>query len=243
MPYDNITRKHFDSGDYPEAVRRAIKAIDLPAVRARQQQAEADGRLIGVGLAVFCEQGAHGTSVYFGWGIPMVPGREPASLRLTPDGILEIRVGVHSHGQSMETTLAQIANEVLGVDPQRVRIVFGDTGMTPYSTGTWGSRSIVMAGGAVGQGCKLLRDRLQHVGAYVLKDPLDSVSWSDGGVTGPSGHIGLSELSRIWYLQPQRLPPDTHEGGLEVHTTYQAQHRHLQLCVSRGGSRGGSTAG
>lgn len=223
MPYDNITRKHFDSGDYPEAVRRAIKAIDLPAVRARQQQGEADGRLIGVGVAVFCEQGAHGTSVYFGWGIPMVPGREPASLRLTPDGILEIRVGVHSHGQSMETTLAQIANEVLGVDPQRVRIVFGDTGMTPYSTGTWGSRSIVMAGGAVGQGCKLLRDRLQHVGAYLLKDPLDSVSWTDGGVSGPSGHIGLSELSRIWYLQPQRLPADTHEGGLEVHTTYQAQ--------------------
>lgn len=222
MPYDNITRKHFDSGDYPEAVRKAVKAIDLAAVRARQQRGEADGRLIGVGMAVFCEQGAHGTSVYFGWGIPMVPGREPASLRLTPDGILEVRVGVHSHGQSMETTLAQIANEVLGVDPQRVRIVFGDTGMTPYSTGTWGSRSIVMAGGAVGQGCKLLRERLLHVGAYLLKDPPDSVNWSDGGVNGPSGYIGLSELSRIWYLQPQRLPPDTHEGGLEVHTTYQA---------------------
>lgn len=223
MPYDNITRKHFDSGDYPEAVRRAIDAIDLPAVRARQQRGESDGRLIGVGMAVFCEQGAHGTSVYFGWGIPMVPGREPATLRLTPDGILEIRVGVHSHGQSMETTLAQIANEVLGVDPQRVRIVLGDTGMTPYSTGTWGSRSIVMAGGAVGQGCRILRDRLQHVGAYLLKDPTDTVTWLEGGAVGPSGRIDLNELSRIWYLQPQRLPPDTDEGGLEVHTTYQAQ--------------------
>jgi aerobic carbon-monoxide dehydrogenase large subunit len=91
MPYDNITKKHFDSGDYPEAVRRAIRSIDLPAVRARQQRGEPDGRRIGFGMAIFCEQGAHGTSVYHGWGIPMVPGYEPAVIRLTPDGILEVR--------------------------------------------------------------------------------------------------------------------------------------------------------
>ena len=102
-----------------EAVRRAVAAIDLAAVRARQARGEADGRRIGVGLSVFCEQGAHGTSVYHGWGIPMVPGREPAMLRLTPDGVLEVRAGVHSHGQGMETTLAQIAHEVLGIDTQR----------------------------------------------------------------------------------------------------------------------------
>ncbi|WP_028241255.1 xanthine dehydrogenase family protein molybdopterin-binding subunit [Stutzerimonas azotifigens] len=223
MPYDNITHKHFDSGDYPEAVRRAVRAIDLPAVRERQRRGEADGRLIGFGLAVFCEQSAHGTSVYHGWGIPMVPGREPAGLRLTPDGILEVRAGVHSHGQSMETTLAQIANEVLGIDPQRVRVVLGDTGTTPYSTGTWGSRSIVMAGSAVGRGCKELRERLLHVGAWLLGEPLDAVRWEEGGVAGTSGRFELAELTRIWYLQPQRLPVDVHVGGLEVHTTYQAQ--------------------
>ena len=117
MPFDNITNKHFDSGDYPQSVRRAIDAIDLRAVRARQAQGEPDGRRIGFGLSVFCEQGAHGASVYHGWGIPMVPGREPAVVRLTPDGILEVRCGVHSHGQSMETTLAQIAHEVLGHRP------------------------------------------------------------------------------------------------------------------------------
>ena len=129
MPYDNITNKHFDSGDYPECLRRALAAIDLTAVRARQQRGEPDGRRIGVGLAIFCEQGAHGTSVYHGWGIPMVPGREPAVIRLTPDGVLEVRAGVHSHGQGMETTLAQIAHEVLGIETDRVRIVLGDTGV------------------------------------------------------------------------------------------------------------------
>src|SRR6059036_330127 len=145
----NITNKHFDSGDYPEAMRRALASIDVQGVRARQRKGEADGRRIGVGVSIYCEQAAHGTSVYSGLGIPMVPGHEQASARLTPDGGLEVRVGVHSHGQGMETTLAQVAHEMLGIDVATIRIVLGDTAMTPYSTGTWGSRSMVMAGGAV----------------------------------------------------------------------------------------------
>ena len=74
MPFDNITKKHFDSGDYPQALRRALASIDIEAVRKRQRAGEADGRLIGTGISIYCEQAAHGTSVYSGWGIPMVPG-------------------------------------------------------------------------------------------------------------------------------------------------------------------------
>ncbi|WP_042267829.1 xanthine dehydrogenase family protein molybdopterin-binding subunit [Paraburkholderia heleia] len=223
MPYDNITKKHFDSGDYPEAVRRAMAAIDLPAVRARQQRGEPDGRRIGFGMSVFCEQGAHGTSVYHGWGIPMVPGYEPAVIRLTPDGVLEVRAGVHSHGQSMETTLAQIAHEVLGIDTDRVRVVLGDTGVTPYSTGTWGSRSIVMAGGAVGRASKELRERLLKIGAHLLQEPLDDVRWESGAVVGKQDSRTLAQLARTWYLAPQLLPPDVDPRGLEVSTSYQAK--------------------
>ncbi|MEA3103875.1 xanthine dehydrogenase family protein molybdopterin-binding subunit [Caballeronia mineralivorans] len=223
MPYDNITNKHFDSGDYPEAVRRAIAAIDLPSVRARQQRGEPDARLIGFGMAVFCEQGAHGTSVYHGWGIPMVPGAEPVAIRLTTDGILEVRIGVHSHGQGMETTLAQIAHEVLGIDTDRVRIVFGDTGVTPYSTGTWGSRSIVMAGGALGKATKELKLRLMMIGAWLLSEPVDQVRWENGAVVGSTARRTLAEIARTWYLAPQLLPPDIDPRGLEVSTSYQAR--------------------
>jgi carbon-monoxide dehydrogenase large subunit len=223
MPYDNITNKHFDSGDYPEAVRRAIAAIDLPSVRARQQRGEPDARLIGFGMAVFCEQGAHGTSVYHGWGIPMVPGAEPVAIRLTTDGILEVRIGVHSHGQGMETTLAQIAHEVLGIDTERVRIVFGDTGVTPYSTGTWGSRSIVMAGGALGKATKELKLRLMMIGAWLLSEPVDQVRWENGAVVGSTARRTLAEIARTWYLAPQLLPPDIDPRGLEVSTSYQAR--------------------
>src|SRR5919201_6408698 len=163
MPFDNITNKHFDSGDYPEALRRAVEAIDVAAIRARQSRGEPDGRRIGVGLAIYCEQAAHGTSVYAGWGIPMVPGYEQATARLTPDGGLELRAGVHSQGQGLETTLAQVAHEVLGIDVAKIHVVLGDTQYTPYSTGTWGSRSMVMAGGAVAAACKELAARAARI--------------------------------------------------------------------------------
>lgn len=79
-------------------MRRAVAAIDVEGVRMRQKRGEPDGR-IGVGFAIFCEQGAHGTSVLASWGRPVVPSYEPAVARLTTDGNLEIRVGTHSHGQ------------------------------------------------------------------------------------------------------------------------------------------------
>ncbi len=220
MPFTNITKKWFDSGDYPESLRRAVKAIDVPAVRARQKRGEADGRLIGVGMATYCEQAAHGTSVYSGWGIPMVPGFEQATARMTPDGGLEVRVGIQSHGQGLETTLAQVAHEILGIDTARIKVVHGDTAMTPYSTGTWGSRCMVMAGGAVSVASKEIAKRAAKIGAQLMQTDVSQVSVRNGEVVGPNGSITLSEIARTWYLKPQSLPADVDMGGLEATVGY-----------------------
>jgi aerobic carbon-monoxide dehydrogenase large subunit len=223
MPFDNITSKHFDSGDYPECLQRAVAAIDLPAVRARQRAGEADGRLIGIGFSIFCEQSAHGTSVYAGWGIPMVPGHEQATARLTPDGGLELRVGTHSHGQGHETTLAQVANEILGIDPDAVKVVHGDTAYTPYSTGTWGSRCMVMGGGAAARACQEIARRAARIGAALLQADAEKVQVKDGVVVGPNGAVTLREIARTWYLRPQDLPPDVDPGGLEATVGYKPE--------------------
>ena len=220
MPFNNITKKHFDSGDYPQSLRRAVSAINVKTVRARQRSGEADGRLIGVGLATYCEQAAHGTSVYYGWGIPMVPGFEQATARLTPDGGLELRVGVQSHGQSLETTLAQVAHEILGIEVGKIKVVHGDTAMTPYSTGTWGSRCMVMAGGAVSVACKEIARRAARVGAQLLQADPAQVTVRGGEVVGPRGSISLREIARTWYLQPQNLPSDVDMGGMEATIGY-----------------------
>ena len=220
MPYENVTRKHFDSGDYPECLQRAVDAIDLDAVRARQAARKPGDPHIGVGFSIFCEQAAHGTSVYSGWGIPMVPGFEQATVRLTPDGGAEVRVGVQSHGQSLETTLAQIVHEILGIDIAKVKVVHGDTALTPYSTGTWGSRCAVMAGGAVAAACETLADRLTAIGGHLQQAEPGSVTLVGGEVRGSGASVPVADICHTWYRRPQDLPADVAPEGLEVTQGY-----------------------
>ena len=223
MPYDNITKKHFDSGDYPRVLRMARDAVGLPEVRARQKAGEADGRRIGVGFAVYCEQAAHGTSVYFGWGIPMVPGHEQCRARLNADGVLELSIGAHSHGQGMETTMAQVAHQILGIDVARVRLSHGDTGQSPYSTGTWGSRSMVMSGGAVAAACKEMARRVKQIAAKMAGCDTGALKLAGGMVfEGDVPRMSLAEIAHVWHRAPQLLPADIDPAGLEVIAGYKA---------------------
>lgn len=223
MPYDNITGKHFDSGDYPESLRMARDEIGLPAIREEQAQGADDHRLIGVGFATYCEQAAHGTSVYAAWGIPMVPGYEQANARVTPGGGLELRIGVHSHGQGMETSMAQLAFEILGISFDKIKVVHGDTALTPYSTGTWGSRSMVMAGGAVTRACEILADRIKRIGAHVLQANTEVVRLEEGGVTDGNESVSIEQIATAWYKRPETLSLDVPHEGLEVLAGYKPE--------------------
>jgi carbon-monoxide dehydrogenase large subunit len=220
MPYNNVARKHYDSGDYPKALRMAREKLDAQKWLERQKKGEPDGRLIGIGFASYCEQTAHGTSVFAAWGLPMTPGYDQAAVRLTTGGGLEVRVGVHSHGQGMETTLAQLANQVLGIDVSRIHVVHGDTGTTPFSTGTYASRSIVMSGGAVVNACKQLIPRLVRIGAHLLKAKENEVEFRDGAVVGPNGRATLADITEAWYMRPERLPADVDRAGLEASVAF-----------------------
>jgi len=216
MPYDNVTDKHFDSGDYPELLRMAVAAIDLVTVRERQKRGEPDGRLIGLGISVFSEQTAHGTTA---------DGKrralyEQAFARLTPDGRLDIRVGIQTIGQGLETTLAQVAVECLGINISDVHVRLGDTELSPYSTGAWGSRGMVWAGGAVARACEEIARRVASIGAALLQTDVASVEVRDGGVYGPEGSISIGDIARSYYLAPADLPGDTDPRGLETTEGY-----------------------
>ncbi len=215
MPFVTVTGNAYDSGDYGRSLDLARERINLPAIRARQREHASDV-LIGVGFANYIEMTAHGTALFTAAGYPFTPGLEQAAVRFTPDGGLEIRVGVHSHGQGMETSLAQIANEILGIPVAAIAVVHGDTAMTPYSTGTYASRSITMAGGAVARACRTLRARLAAIAAHLLQCQAADVELRDGVLYGPSGDIAVREVAATWYLNPQRLPPGVDAGGMEV---------------------------
>lgn len=216
MPYENVAKKVFDTGDYPKSLEMARDAIGFDRWRARQRIAEPDGRLIGIGFATYCEQSAHGMSVFKSWGMEFIPGYEQAMVRLTPEGAIEIRAGVHSHGQGMETTLAQVAHTVLGIDIADIQVVLGDTAQTPFSTGTYASRSIVMASGAVADACRALVPRVTAIGAHLMQAATGTVRLEQGRVVGPQASLSLREIAEAWYCRPDRLPPDVDVGGLEA---------------------------
>ena len=222
MPYDNVVKKHYDSGNYPAALALAREKFDHRKWLERQKKGEPDGRKIGIGYASYCEQSAHGTSVFATWGLPLVPGYDQSAVKLTPDGGLEVRVGVHSHGQGMETTFAQLAHEILGIDVQKIKITHGDTGTTPYSTGTYASRSIVMAGGATLKACEELIPRIVKIGAHLLGCKETDARFDKAlGVVGPAGKsVDLKEICSVWYLRPDRAPLDVDRRGLEVSVSY-----------------------
>jgi len=216
MPYDNVTGKHYDSGDYPQSLRRAVAGIGLAGIRERQRQGEPDGRLVGVGFATFTEQSAHGTTVFAAWGIPVVPGYEQATLRLTPEGGLEVRAGIHSIGQGLETTLAQVASEILTIPVERISVVLGDTAETPYSTGAYASRGMVMAGGAVSRSAEVLAGRVKAIAAHLMQCAPDEVSLRGGRIHGRGASLEFADVGRAWYHRPEQLPDGVDTGGLEV---------------------------
>ncbi|MHC3917302.1 xanthine dehydrogenase family protein molybdopterin-binding subunit [Alcaligenes nematophilus] len=220
MPYVNVANKHYDSGNYPESLRRALAAVDVEAVLARQAKGEPDGRLIGLGVASYTEQSAHGTSVFASWGTAVIPGFDQAFVRMTPDGGLEVRVGVHSHGQGMETSFAQIASEILGIPVAKIKVVHGDTGRTPFSTGTYASRSLVMSGGAVSKACKELLPRVRKIAAHMLKADVDSMQHQGDMFSAEGRQISIAQVADAWYINPQHLPEDVDPQGLELSVGY-----------------------
>jgi carbon-monoxide dehydrogenase large subunit len=220
MPYMTIANLLFDNGDYPRLVNLAAKEIDIDAVRKRQKMGEKDGRLIGVGMACYSEQTGHGCGEWVSRGSPFIPGFESCRAQLFPDGTLALYVGIQSHGQGLETTLSQVAFQELGIDPARISVRHGDTGLSPFGNGTIASRSTVMAGGAVAATCRLLREKVLKIGAHLLQCKDSDVRCENGFVKGPSSEISIEDIARTAHLRMDALPEGV-EPLLTVTGTYQ----------------------
>jgi carbon-monoxide dehydrogenase large subunit len=189
-------------------------------VRARQKQGEADGRLIGLGVASYTEQSAHGTAEWVARGLPVVFGYEPALARFTPDGKLILLVGIQNHGQGLETTLAQVAHEELGIPVADVVVRHGDSSLSPYGMGTFASRSMTMAGGAVSRACGMLAEKIKRIGAGLLQAPVDAVTLSGGGVHFGLQSVSFADICEAAFLHPERLPAGE-EPALEATAVYE----------------------
>jgi aerobic carbon-monoxide dehydrogenase large subunit len=221
MPFVSVGGMHYDNGDYPQSVRLCAELLESPAVRARQQQGEADGRLVGIGFASFTEQTAHGAAEFASRGASIIPGFESCTARILPDGSVVLMVGIQSHGQGLETTLSQIACEELGIDPSHISVRHGDTESTAFGFGTFASRSMVMSGGAVARASRILRDKLCRIGAHLLQCDPAEVRCRGGAVVGPQGRsVTIAEIAHIAHLRMHELPPGV-DPLLDATATYE----------------------
>jgi carbon-monoxide dehydrogenase large subunit len=150
----------------------------------------------------------------------VVPGYESANGRILPDGSVIIHVGVQNHGQGHETTLAQIAAHELTVDPARISIRYGDTATAPFGFGTFASRSIVFAGGAVAKSARMLRDKIQRIGAHLLQTDVANTRVEGGAVHGPSGKVDFAEITYAANVRQEHLPAGM-EPLLDATATYE----------------------
>ena len=206
LPYRTAAGMRLDTGDYVTALDAARDLVNLPAIRARQATPEPDGRAIGVGFAFYTEQSGHGQVEWVKRKSRVVPGYESANARMLPDGSLIIHVGTQNHGQGHETTLAQIAAHELTLDPSRISIRYGDTATSPFGFGTFASRSIVFAGGAVARSCRMLIEKIRLIGAHLLQANVAETTIENGAVHGPAGSVSFAEIAYAANVRQEHLP-------------------------------------
>jgi carbon-monoxide dehydrogenase large subunit len=216
FPYTSVTGKVYDSGDYAESVHAAAREIGHETIRARQRRdPAAGGKRLGLGYASYTEQTAHGTTEWASRGLPVVFGFESATVSVDPSGGVTVRTGIQSHGQGLETTLAQVAADQLGADPASITVLHGDSDISPYGMGTFASRSMVMAGGATHCAAGKLAGKIRQIAAHLIGCRAEDVALSGGKVRGPSAALTLGEVAAAAYLHIERLP-DGLDPCLEV---------------------------
>jgi len=134
-----------------------------------------------------------------------------------------VKAGIHTIGQGLETTLAQIAHEQTRVPLKDIRVTLGDTANTPFSTGAYASRGIVMSGGAVSVAAETVAGRIKKIAAHLLQVGAEDVTFRDGRIFAGEASVSYEDIGRAWYMRPDQLPDSVDPGGLEATGAYKPQ--------------------
>ncbi len=222
FPYKSPSGIVWDKASFSETLQRSREALGWDAARAEAAQARAAGRWVGVGVASYVELTGIGSAISVSPGMPVPTGTEAATVRMDPSGTVTAVFGIASHGQGLETTLAQVVADELGVPLAAVRVLHGDTALSPYGTGTYASRSAVLAGGAGILASRDVREKLLRIAGHLLEaDPADLVL-QDGHVTVrgvADRRVSVRDVAKAAYGGVRRLPRGL-EPGLEATRFY-----------------------
>jgi carbon-monoxide dehydrogenase large subunit len=226
FPYLSPTGWEYDSGDYPRALRLAMDMLgygelrrEQAAQRERWAAGERSGTLTGIGLSFFTEAVGAGPRKHMDiLGLGMADGAE---LRVHPTGKAVLRISVMSQGQGHQTTYAQIVAEELGISPDDIEVVQGDTDQTPFGLGTYGSRSTPVSGAATAVVARKVRERARIVASAMLEVAPTDLEWEKGRwyVAGdPDKGRTITEIAMAAHSNLEL--PEGVEGHLDATTVY-----------------------
>jgi aerobic carbon-monoxide dehydrogenase large subunit len=203
----------WDKSGFVEGLEAACAKIDYAALRRKQAEVRAAGKWYGIGIACYAELTGIGSRISVAPGMPINTGTETSTIRIDSTGAVTAAFGIASHGQGLETTLAQVIAEYLGVRVEDVRVIQGDSAAVPGGTGTYASRSTVLAGGAARLASESLREKVLNAASHLLEAaPADLVA--EGGritVTGTDRAVTFRDVARAVYSDMARLPQEARE--------------------------------
>lgn len=223
FPYQTPVAMIYDSGDYNKLFDAAVQAADYGTMRAAQEAARKDGRLVGIGVAGCIEASGPAPSKIAGALGSAVGFWESGIIRVHPSGKVTVLTGSHAHGQGHETAFAQIVADELGVPMEDVEVVHGDTGAIPFGMGSYGSRSAAVGGSALVKSAEKVRKKMLKIAAHQLEvDEADLVfDRVQGGIHvkgSPDKRKSFFDIAFAAYTA-HNLPDDI-EPGLEESSFY-----------------------
>ncbi len=178
FPYTTPTGWEYDSGDYEKTMRVAMDIAGYDELRREQAEKRARGEYMGIGISFFTEGVGAGPRKHMDiLGLGMADG---CDLRVHPTGKAQVRLSVQTQGQGHETTFAQIVAHELGIPPEDIEVIHGDTDNTPFGLGTYGSRSTPVSGAAAALVARKVRDKARLIAAAALECAPDDLEWELG---------------------------------------------------------------
>lgn len=210
FPYATSTGVIYDSANYQNSLKKALRIAGYDKLRARQKAGWKNGRYFGIGLSTYVEICAMGPSSAMPAG-----GWESCTVRVEPTAMVTVLTGASPHGQGQETTFAQIAADELGITPEAVNVVHGDTAVVPYGIGTFGSRATAVGGTAMYFALQKVKAKMSTLAAHLLGTKPGNIVWSGGriGAKGTKKSLAFGEVVGAAYVA-KNMPPGF-EPGLE----------------------------
>jgi len=217
FPYATPTGLIYDSANYQKSLELVLRRSNYKKLRAEQARLRKQGRYIGIGLSTYVEICGMGPSSAMPAG-----GWESATVRIEPTGKVSVLTGSSPHGQGQETTFAQIAAEMLGLAPEDVFVLHGDTAAVPYGIGTFGSRATAVGGTAVYKALEKVRHKLAQIAGHLLGEDPRKLTFRDRKIcvrSNAAKAVSFSEAVGAAYVA--KTLPAGMEPGLEATTFFE----------------------